>query len=93
MEEQKSKEVKMGAEATEQKFTYEQLEKLCNRLYQENQSYKKFVNTVDRLDYLLRIMEIGNKQGVWNFSDGFMNSCIKEIEDIMALPKKDSNDN
>jgi hypothetical protein len=104
MEEQKTKEVKMNVANDKdsqdniqpQKYTYEQLNDICNRLFQENQQLKhqiqqanKFLQTVNRLDYLFKVVEIQNasKAGM-PFPDEFYYNCIKEIQEIMTIPEE-----
>lgn len=100
MEEQnKSKEVKMDVveNKSEQKYSYEQLNDIANRLFQEN-SYlrqqlrqaQEAINTIDRLAYLFKVVEIqnNNHQGI-TFRDEFYFKCVEEIEKIMTLPKEE----
>ena len=100
MEEQKNKEVKMGVVKGENdkntpKYTYEQLNDICSKLFQENQYLRQQVqqaeNTIrmfNRLNYLLKVVEVNNSQGQWHFSDDFMNDCMQEIEQAMTLPEE-----
>lgn len=94
MEEQKNKEVKEKT-AEEQKYTYEQLADICNKLFQENQQLKhqiqqaeKFIQTINRLDYLFRVVEISNKDSRWQFSEDFTSSCIEEIQNLITIPEE-----
>lgn len=87
MEEQKKEGV--------QEYTKEQLKDICDKLFGENQFLKqrlqqaeKFIQTCNRLDYLLRIVEVNNKQERWHFSDDFMAECLKEIEETMTVPEE-----
>lgn len=98
MEEQKSKEAKMNntTEELNQEYTQEQLIDACNSFAEENEHLKhrlnqaiKYINTVNRLDYLLRIVEIANGKGNYSFDPDFTNDCIMEIQELITLPKKE----
>ena len=102
MEEQKDKkEVKLGVVKNDNqdnnppKYSYEELNKFCNEFYRENQILKQqlqqanaTIRMFNRLDYLLRVIEVSNKQERWHFSDDFMANCIKEIEEAMTIPEE-----
>ena len=100
MEEQKkSNVVEMGAKKEESaqtpKYTYEQLNDICGKLFRDNQYLKnrceqdeEIINTFNRLGYLLKIVEINNASLKWHFSDSFMEKTIKEIEEVMTVPEK-----
>lgn len=105
MEEQskkKAKEVKMNVgsqDAPEQKYTYEQLNEICGRLFHDNQYLKEqlrrateALSTFDRLAYLIRIVECAceSKSSLFCFDLDFVNSCIQEIQDTMSLQKTES---
>lgn len=94
MEEKKSKVVNMkGKEAPkQQKLTYEQLNDACNQLFQQNQQLYKRLNELNaynafkRLDYLFKVVEIhGQNVGSVTFTEEFVESCIGEIQDAMAI--------
>lgn len=103
MEEQKSnvKEIKMkpvvdnGVHQNEQKkLTYEQLKEVADRLWnenrylkQQNQQLASFANTINRLDYLFKVMEIANRDGRFCFDEDFVMSCIGEIQKVMTPPE------
>ena len=89
MEEQK-KEVK--------EYTKEELTDICNKLLQEREYYKQqlqqasnTLRTIDRLDYLIRIVEADKTTCNWHFSASFMENCIQEIETIMTPPVEEQN--
>lgn len=103
MEEQKNtKEVKLGVvngekpqEKNPPKYSYEELNKFCNEFYNENQYLRQqlqqanaTIRMFNRLDYLLRVIEVSNKQDRWHFSDDFMGECIKEVEKVMTIPEE-----
>lgn len=93
MEEKKAKEIKMnGAKTTsekaKQKLTYEQLNDVCNQLFQQNQQLRKelqemnAVNMFKRLDYLFKVVELST-----TFKDAdFVNSCMDEIKEALTVP-------
>ena len=93
MEEKKTKVIKMnGAKTTsekaKQKLTYEQLNDVCNQLFQQNQQLRKelqemnAVNMFKRLDYLFKVVELAS-----TFKDSdFINSCMDEIKKALTIP-------
>ena len=105
MEEQKdNKEVKLGVVKNENqdnnppKYSYDELNKFCSEFYRENQYLKQqlqqasnTLRTIDRLDYLIRIVEADKTTCNWHFSASFMENCIQEIETIMTPPAEEQN--
>ena len=104
MEEKKlnAKEVKMATPSSEkgeqaQKYTYEQLNNICNQLYQQNQNLVKqlqqlnLVNMFKRLDYLFKVVEISNGSSTYSFNKDFVNDCIAEIEESMTPVPEEEN--
>lgn len=96
MEENKAKAVKMNsvkndskvADQSKQKLTYEQLNDVCNQLFQQNQELRKglqemnAVNVFKRLDYLFKVVELAS-----TFKDSdFINSCMDEIKEALTIP-------
>ena len=107
MEEQKSKEVKLGvAKSNEedikkefQKPTYEQLNNAFMELSQQNnllrqrlQQAEKYIGTINRLDYLIKMMELANGSSTYKFNADFVLKCIEEIESLMTLSEEDTED-
>jgi hypothetical protein len=103
MEEQKTnKVVKMQPvngeqkeEAKAPKFTYDQLKEMADKLWNENRYLKQqlqeamqFANTVNRLDYLFKVIEIANTQSTYSFNSDFIQKCIDEVESIMVMPEQ-----
>ena len=100
MEENKAKEIKMNsvkndskANAPKQKLTYEQLNDVCNQLFQQNQELRKSlqemnaVNIFKRLDYLFKVVELAS-----TFKDSdFINSCMDEIKEALTIPDDKEN--
>jgi hypothetical protein len=100
MEEQKnnSKEVKMQPMAGKKQdnikqpeLTIEQLKELADKLFNENrwlknqlQQAQEFANTISRLDYLFKVVEFANREGKFNFSPDFVETCFMEIEKVMT---------
>lgn len=102
MEENKAKEIKMNsvkndskaADAPKQKLTYEQLNDVCNQLFQQNQKLRESlqeinaINMFKRLDYLFKVVELAS-----TFKDSdFVNSCMDEIKEALTVPD-DSKEN
>ena len=99
MEEQKNngKTVKMQAvksnENVEEKLSYEKLNEVAQQLFNENNYLKQAnaqmqetIQTINRLNYLLKIVEIGEKA----FRGEFLVNCVAEIESIMTPPAENS---
>lgn len=102
MEEQKNKEVKLGAnqdnKATQKEMptfdelyqAYMDLAQKHQRAIQQLQQADKYIQTFNRLDYLFKVVEISAKSSDWHFEDEFIASCIKEIQEIMTIPEEDN---
>ena len=105
MEEQKNKakEIKMQpntqnqGNAEVQKLTYDQLKDAADKLWNENRYLRQqnaqltqFANTVNRLDYLFRIVEIAhnNRSNSVSFASEFVEECIDEIQKAMVIPQE-----
>lgn len=100
MEENKTKEIRMNsakqntkADQPKQKLTYEQLNDVCNQLFQQNQELRKSlqemnaVNIFKRLDYLFKVVELAS-----TFKDSdFINSCMDEIKEALTIPDDKEN--
>lgn len=110
MEEQKkdNKVVEMkvakGANQKEQeqeKLSYEKLNSIAVQLYNENQQLKQRVHdmtealkVVNRMDYLLKIIEIDYNSRHYKATFGldFVQSCINEVQELMTLPKSEESE-
>lgn len=99
MEEKKAKEVKKNSVKTskentpKQKLSYEQLNDVCNQLFQQNQQLRKALqelnasNMFKRLDYLFKVVELAT-----TFKDSdFINSCMDEIKEALTVPDDKEN--
>ena len=100
MEEQK-KEIKMNVEKDvvskeNQQPSFEELYKAYMDLahkhqmaIQRLQQADKYIQTFNRLDYLLKILEVQNtcKTGLV-FHDEFYYRCVSEVEEIMTVPEE-----
>jgi hypothetical protein len=77
---------------TSKKLTYEQLEALANKLSNQAQSlYNELQRTrgsINRLDYLFRVIECPNNN---LFSNDFLISCAEEIQKFMTPEEEDNN--
>lgn len=94
MEEQsKAKQINMNASAgksenKQQKLTYEQLNDVCNQLWQQNKQLVARNRELEtfamnkRLDYLFKVLELNNQ-----FSSDFVVNCSSEIEQAMTIPQ------
>ena len=104
MEEQKdNKEIKMNVAKEEnnkeqQKYTYEQLNDIANKLFNENRFLKQqlhqateTIKMFNRLDYLLKVVEIYNssKETLLTFDTPFIHNCLREIEQAMTIPEQE----
>lgn len=94
MEEQKNKEVKMEVEngKSEGRLSYDDLKKAASELFNENRQLKaslqqamETLRSINRLGYLFRVVELANKNSTYSFSEEFVTSCLKEIEDLMTV--------
>lgn len=105
MEEQKVKEIKMqpnigkqgNTQNGQQKLSYDQLKDMADKLWnevrylrQQNQQLSSFANTINRLDYLFKIVEIANHDGKFAFDSDFVVDCILEIQKVMTPPEENS---
>jgi hypothetical protein len=96
MEEQKKNNEAGQETQNPPKYTYEQLNDICGKLFQENQYLKQQLQRAssalkmfNRLDYLFRIVEDSNSGSTYNFSSDFVLKCVAEIEEAMAVPEKE----
>ena len=78
----------------EKQLSYEELSKAANSLFNENKALKQklqeayeTLNSVSRLNYLLKIVEINQKNSV--FDGDFIIGCIAEIEKAMTIPQEE----
>ena len=99
MEEKKiaSKEMEFKPQNGQQKLSYEDLNKACMELSQQNQQMESYINTLHkqiqqmdmvnhfkRLDYLFKDVEFDSK-----FNDAeFVGSCVDEIKELMTLEEE-----
>lgn len=74
----------------QQKLSYEQLNKICGELYQQNQELIKQVrqsnmsNMFRRLDYLFMVLQFENVIK----DPEFINSCVEEIKSALTIPEE-----
>lgn len=107
MEEQnKAKQVKMKeGQNSSPKYSYDELRQIADSLFNENkylkhelQQAQAYIGTVNRLEYLFRIVECdhNNKNNSVSFDSDFVEKCIDEIQKIMDTPadeKKEDKEN
>lgn len=99
-EKKKAKEIKMSAPMNnqaeapkEKRLSYEQLNDVCQQLFQQNQQLRTRVAELDnvmmfkRLDYLFKAVELAS-----TFKDSdFINSCIDEIKEALTVKEENNN--
>lgn len=77
-------------QSTQQKFTYEQLEKIATELSMQVQQLSNrlnesnMFNTFKRLDYLFKVLEVASNSLDELFTSKFVKDCAQEIQTIMA---------
>lgn len=85
MEENKTKEATQEVK----KLTYEQLETLATQLSAQNTEFRKLLQEITgaqkRLDYLFKVLEYCNL-----FSTDFINECVSEVEQLIRIPKEET---
>ena len=99
-----SKEVKMQSNAgvkqdnqeeTQEKLPYDKVKEIADSLWNENrylkqqlQNASQTLSSINRLNYLLKVVEIShnNRNNSVSFTTDFIEKCIDEIQKIMTLP-------
>ena len=104
MEEQKKgKEIKMNPSTNKQdnmKLSYDQLKEIADKLWNDNKYLQKelqqaaeFARTINRLDYLFKVVELtsqyDSKIDYPCFARDFVEECIAEIQNALVEPKKE----
>jgi DNA-binding transcriptional MerR regulator len=99
-EKKKAKEMKMYADKAPKDdtqkektpLTYEQLNNVCQQLFQQNQQLREKIAELGnvamykRLDYLFKAVELSS-----TFKDAdFVNSCMDEIKDALTVKEEDN---
>lgn len=69
---------------TENKLSYEELENVANNLYARLQQ-AEMSNMFKRLDYLFKVVKYSGA-----FTPAFVESCVAELEEAIALPVEDT---
>lgn len=89
-------EKKLNKEQEAKQLSYEELNKIAAQLSRENEWYSRklaeaeaTLKTINRLDVLMRIIDINNSADKFHFSDDFISNCITEVEEIVTLPKEE----
>lgn len=102
MEEQNNKEVKLHPtknKETNKKLSYEKLNEMANQLFNENRYLKlqlqkatEFINTIDKLNYLFRVVEIdhNNRSNNVSFDQSFVEECISNIQKMLSMPEENT---
>lgn len=82
-------------ENPQEKLPYDKLKEVADSLWNENKYLKQqlqgaseALRSINRLDYLLRVVEIdhNNKINSVSFARDFVEKCINEIQKIMTPP-------
>jgi hypothetical protein len=101
-----SKEVKMqpmagGKQDTkenpQEKLPYDKLKEIADSLWNENRYLKQqlqgaseSLRSINRLDYLLRVVEIAGNMKDYSFDAEFVEGCLNEIQKIMTPPEEET---
>lgn len=96
MEEQKkAKNVQMGKDEPK-KYTYEELNNICNQQFQQMREMASRIQQLEyavnekRLDCLFKVVELSSKSSVYHFSEKFVSGCIDEIEEALTPIEEES---
>lgn len=91
-----------AANQDDKKLTYEKLNAVAQQLYNENmylkQEMKKMqyaIKSIDRLDYLLKIIEVDNESrgNTISFDLSFIAKCVDEIQKLIYPDESDDKEN
>ena len=95
--------VKGSKDLKEEKLPYDKLKEAADSLWNENRYLKQqlkqasdYIGSINRLDYLFKVVEFANREAKYNFSSDFTARCFEEIEEILAGPgekQKNSKEN
>lgn len=101
-----SKEVKMTPSTQQEKLSYEDLNKACIQLSQQNKQMDEYIQKMraqmqqmvmdlqtKRLDYLFKVLELSAKNGWEMFHNDFVIKCAQEIEESLTIPEETEKDN
>ena len=79
----------------EGRYSYEELNRICSELHQQNQYLMKQLRQLDmsnmfkRLDYLFKVVETANINldgSHYGYDSDFVMGCIAEIQDALSVP-------
>lgn len=71
-------------------LTYDELKNIAGQLQQQNKflieqlQKNEYADLHKRIEYLFKVVQYDS-----SFSDQFVADCVKEIEDILTIPKED----
>jgi nitrate/nitrite-specific signal transduction histidine kinase len=87
-----------------QKLSYEELNQACAEMSQQLQQQNKYIQQLysqvkelnflvqnKRMDYMLKIIELQNKQETTIFTEDFYKTCVKEVENALSETKEPEN--
>lgn len=93
----------------QQKLSYEELNQACAEMSQQIQQQDKYIQQMHtrmqemsfilqnkRLDYLFRVIETAlkcNNSIYTNFTNEFVDTCIKEVQESMTIAKTEKEEN
>ena len=85
-------EKKMSYEALEEALrglskNYGEIRQRYDEMMRENYQLKMALNAITRVDYLFKVLERD-----YAFSPEFVNNCVDEIEEFLAVPESDGNE-
>lgn len=95
--EEKNKTIKMSIKDKEnenkpQKYTYDQLNDICNQLFQQNQELVKQIQQLNqayafkRLEFLFKVLELSS---VIKDTE-FITACVEEVKEAMTPIQEDN---
>ena len=102
MEEQKtSKEVKMEPVNTNVQDNQEDLQKVCDDLYNHNKQLEAYIQRLHkqmqqmditlqttRLSFLFKVVELSaNEHSMFRFDSKFVETCVEEIQQSLTIPE------
>lgn len=85
---------KQDTKQNKQPLTYEQLNDVCQQLFQQNQQLRERISELDnvtmfkRIDYLFKVVEFAS-----TFKDpDFVNSCMDELKEALTVNEENTKD-
>lgn len=91
MEEKKTKKGSESTDSSQQRLSYEELQRVAGELQQQNIKMKQmlqqanYTNVFKRLDYLFKVLDTSVM-----FKDEFVDSVAREIEQTLTIPESET---